>query len=309
MADARKARRKKILSAPIAMFDSLCPDAPDQQVSELNALSMQHKNLDEQYKYTRNQAKIISRQIGEAKHDGGPVDNLKESMREQSTQLAVIAGRLAETENRILSFFESGNEEVPSKAARGEKPAARIYTTAIENIDDISVSLLDDEQDEWNTYVSKQPAATIHHRAEWRELFQKTYGHECFYFLARDNDGRIVGILPLIRLKSRLFGDFLISMPYFQRGGAIADHPGIEQKLMQTANDLATALGIDHIEYRDDIPRETFPARTEKVNMILSLPDSPEKLWGGFTSKLRAQIKRPQREDPKNPAWWQRISG
>jgi FemAB-related protein (PEP-CTERM system-associated) len=117
--------------------------------------------------------------------------------------------------------------------------------------------------------------------------------------LARDNDGRIVGILPLVRLKSRLFGDFLISMPYFQRGGAIADHPGIEQKLMQAANDRAATLGIDHIEYRDDIPREALPARTEKVNMVLPLPDSPEKLWRGFTSKLRAQIKRPQREGPQ----------
>jgi hypothetical protein len=220
-------------------------------------------------------------------------------MREHSIRFSAINDELGDAEKRILSFFESANEEVPSQSTPSEGPATRIDTTSLENVDDISVSLLDDELSEWNAYVSKQPAATIHHRAEWRELMQKTYGHESFYFLARDNHGRIVGILPLVRLKSRLFGDFLVSMPYFQRGGAVADHPGIEEKLMQAANDRAAILGVDHIEYRDDIPREALPARTEKVNMLLPLPESPEALWAGFTAKLRAQIRRPQRENPQ----------
>lgn len=88
-------------------------------------------------------------------------------------------------------------------------------------------------------------------------------------------------------------------MPYFQRGGAVADHPLIEQKLMQAANDRANQLGVDHIEYRDDIPRKELPVRSNKVNMVLPLPDSIEDLWNNFTPKLRAQIKRPQRAEPQ----------
>ena len=88
-------------------------------------------------------------------------------------------------------------------------------------------------------------------------------------------------------------------MPYFQRGGAVADHPLIEQQLIQVANDHADRLGVDHIEYRDDIPREGLQVQSHKVNMVLSLPDSEDTLWESFTPKLRAQIKRPQRTAPQ----------
>jgi hypothetical protein len=159
MADTRKARQKKILSDPTAMFDHLCPDAPDPQASELRALSMQYKNLGEQYKDARNQAKILSRQIGEAKRIGSPVDGLKASMQEQGTQLTGIADQLAETKNRILGFFEPDNEGVPPKETPDEKPADRIYTTAPVNVDDISISLLDDEMPMFQN--SRQPQFTI----------------------------------------------------------------------------------------------------------------------------------------------------
>ena len=152
---------------------------------------------------------------------------------------------------------------------------------------------------EWNSYVAGNAAASIYHRAEWRELIRTTFGHGGLYYVARDSRGNIVGILPLIRLKSRLFGDFLVSMPYFNYGGAVADHPAIEDKLMQAANEQAGALHVSHIEYRDDTPRTSLPVRSDKVNMILPLPDSDTALWNSFSSKLRAQIKRPQRENPR----------
>jgi FemAB-related protein (PEP-CTERM system-associated) len=61
----------------------------------------------------------------------------------------------------------------------------------------------------------------------------------------------------------------------------------------------ADMLGASHAEFRDDIARKELPARTDKVNMILLLPESPEALWQSFTPKLRAQIRRPQQEDPQ----------
>jgi serine/alanine adding enzyme len=65
------------------------------------------------------------------------------------------------------------------------------------------------------------------------------------------------------------------------------------------ANDHAAALGSSHIEYRDEIQRDGLPARSDKVNMILALPGTREELWNSFTSKLRAQIRRSQREKPQ----------
>jgi FemAB-related protein (PEP-CTERM system-associated) len=163
----------------------------------------------------------------------------------------------------------------------------------------VAISLANNESDDWNSYVAGNPAASIYHRAEWRPLIKQSFGHEGCYFIARGKNHKVVGILPLIRLKSRLFGDFLVSMPYFNYGGAIADHPSIEQALMKAASDHAATLGSSHIEYRDNIPRDGWPVRDEKVNMILPLAGSETELWDGFSPKLRAQIRRPQREDPQ----------
>lgn len=149
--------------------------------------------------------------------------------------------------------------------------------------------------EEWNQYVESNPSASLYHRAEWRTLIQEVFGHECYYFYARQ-DKKFVGILPLVRLNSRLFGDFMVSMPYFNYGGAIADTITTEQKLMSHANKIAEQLTTSHIEYRDDITREAMSARTDKVNMILPLPDNEDTLWQSFPSKLRSQIRRAQRE-------------
>jgi FemAB-related protein (PEP-CTERM system-associated) len=70
----------------------------------------------------------------------------------------------------------------------------------------------------------------------------------------------------------------------------------IEQKLMDAASNLAKSIGTGHIEYRDEIVRNSLPVRTDKVNMILSLPESEGHLWDTFPSKLRSQIRRAQRE-------------
>ena len=153
------------------------------------------------------------------------------------------------------------------------------------------------KNDAWNDYVNANSDASLYHRIEWKNLILNVFGHESHYFYACNMDKEIVGILPLVRLNSKLFGDFMVSMPYFNYGGAIANSPLIEQKLIETANDFARNLSVKHIEYRDNITREGLEAHTEKVNMILPLPNDHDTLWNSFSSKLRAQIKRPTRED------------
>ena len=233
--------------------------------------------------------------IGNARKNGENIDEHMASMQARSKQLKTLSAELANTGNRILDYFE----EADNPQGRGDKQLAtleRAYPLKEKDCPEAIISLEDDIKDDWNRYVESNPAASIYHRSEWKELIRKTFGHSGHYFAARNSDGQIIGILPLTRLSSRLFGDFMVSMPYFNYGGAIADHPQIERQLMQAAAEHAAGLVVSHIEYRDDIPRDSLPARTDKVNMILPLPDSHDALWQTFTPKLRAQIRRPQRE-------------
>lgn len=293
-----KLQKKQILSDPVAAYSTLYPNANKKKLASLNELQQQHLVLLQQHKEIKTQTRKISRKIGIAKHNGGSIDDLKTNMQEQSTRLRDITDRLSTTKNSILDFFTPGIRHQNPESVPVKIPQGRIYSTPC-NQSEISITLLNNDIDEWNAYASRKPAASIYHRAEWRELIQKTFGHEGSYFIAKDKNRIVVGILPLIRLKSSLFGDFMVSMPYFNYGGAIADNMIIEQQLMEAANQHASKLGVNHIEYRDDITRDDLPVRSEKVNMILSLPDTFQELWEGFTPKLRAQIRRPLKENPR----------
>ena len=76
----------------------------------------------------------------------------------------------------------------------------------------------------WNEYVRASPRASFYHRAEWRAINQRWLGHPSAYLGAVD-DGRLVGVLPIVHLKTLLFGNLACSMPFVNYGGPCADTP------------------------------------------------------------------------------------
>lgn len=299
MSNQKMPQAKQVLLEAMAQFRARFPDADVDKKSEFGELCNQQQALKKQNREIQIKTKVISRKIGEAKKNNQPATELIQVMQAQSAEAKQLEAALESIENKILDFFASSDTSEPHNKKARVLAANQRYPSAVDNADRITIALLDKEDREWDDYVAKHPAASIHHRSQWRDVLKKTYSIESFYFFARNEQQKIVGVLPLVRLSSRLFGDLLVSMPYFQRAGAIADHPSIETALMQAANEQAAQLGIGHIEYRDDILREWLPSQSNKVNMVLALPGSEEALWQGFSAKLRAQIKRPQQLAPE----------
>ena len=155
----------------------------------------------------------------------------------------------------------------------------------------------DEDEDDWNAFVESSNKSEIYHYYGWRHLFESVFGHNCYYLIARDDMSQVRGLLPLVYLKSRIFGRFLVSAPCFNYCGILANTPDVGTALIERASTLASELGTSHVElrHRADVTCD-LPARRDKVSMRLTLPDSEDELWGGFTSKLRAQIRRPQKE-------------
>jgi len=297
-------QRKIILKNPIACYNREISDGNPQNIQALKDLSEQYRSEQKQHKLLQEKTRQLSRQIGEAKKNGNSIEPLKKQTQEKSGQAKNIAKQIKTTEEKILQYFSallSANTQQADSTETLSIQASSIhlYPNTDKNIGVITVSLLNNEDPQWNQYVDNNTACSIYHRYEWKQVIEDTFGHQTYYFIARNPQNEIVGLLPLIRLKSILFGDFLVSMPYFNYGGAIADHPEIEQQMMAAANTLAEKLQVQHIEYRDDISRANLPVQTNKVNMILALPTDEDGLWQNFTPKLRAQIKRPQRENPE----------
>ena len=149
---------------------------------------------------------------------------------------------------------------------------------------------------QWDDFVAGHPAASTYHAWHWRDLVSREFGCDTCYFAATDASGTWRGVLPLVRLRSYLFGDFLVSLPFFNYGGALAADAVVEDALMGAAVDLARRLGVQHVEFRDQAPRSGWPVRTDKVAMLLNLAPTVDEQWSALGSKLRAQIRRPEKE-------------
>lgn len=159
-------------------------------------------------------------------------------------------------------------------------------------------SLSASTRDEWNAYVDGHAQATAYHRAEVKSLVMDVFGHDSQYLIARSNKN-IVGVLPVVKQSSFLFGKRLLSLPYFNYGGVLADSDEVADFLLAAMSGYARGQGIGSIEYRETQQRADYPSRTDKVAMYLELPESPEALASQIGSKRRSQIKRPQRENPR----------
>jgi FemAB-related protein (PEP-CTERM system-associated) len=101
----------------------------------------------------------------------------------------------------------------------------------------------------WDAFVRATESATFFHRAGWERVIRTVFGHATFYAYA-EQDGAIVGVLPLARMKTMLFGDVLASTPFCVYGGTAAVTPEAAAALEAHAIDLQAKLGAPALEFR-----------------------------------------------------------
>jgi FemAB-related protein (PEP-CTERM system-associated) len=154
-----------------------------------------------------------------------------------------------------------------------------------------------DEGIAWDRYVLNHAVASGYQLMGWRRVMERSFGHQTFYLMARDEKEQVRGVLPLVFVSSRLFGRFLVSMPFVNYGGVLTDTSEAQRALLETAVSHATNLGATHIELRHQrLLSLDWTSTQHKVSMRLDLPREPETLSTRFPSKLRSQIRRALKE-------------
>lgn len=155
----------------------------------------------------------------------------------------------------------------------------------------------EEDKQRWEAYVAASNSMTAYHQLGWKQVVEASFGHQTYYLLSERRNGKIDGILPMVQLKSLLFGNFFVSLPYFNYGGIRSDTTEVSSLLLKEAIHIARQNGAAHLEIRETAPLDGgLPCKTAKVSMRLALPASPEVLWNSFPSKLKSQIRKPQKE-------------
>lgn len=146
----------------------------------------------------------------------------------------------------------------------------------------------------WNQWVGSAPRASFYHRFEWKALNERCFGHATAY-LAAEDAGRITGVLPIVRLRSWLFGSIACSLPFVNYGGPAGDSDPVEAALMDAAAPVLDEWNVDYFEVRS--PRqlgERYPTSCHKVSMTVRLDADASKVWAGYKAKAgpRQEIRR-----------------
>ena len=144
----------------------------------------------------------------------------------------------------------------------------------------------------WDAFVLACPEATFFHRAGWQRVLHQVYRHATF-FLYAEQDGRIVGVLPLAQVKSLLFGHSLVGLPFTVYGGVAATEPAAVQALEDEAQRLARQLGAEHLEMRNVQRRHAdWPLQDLYVTFRKAiLPDEAANMLA-IPRKQRAMVRK-----------------
>lgn len=144
----------------------------------------------------------------------------------------------------------------------------------------------------WDQFVFGCPAATFFHRAGWKEVIERAFGHRTHFLLAEEN-GAIRGVLPLAEIDSRLFGHSLSSLPFCVYGGIIASTEAARRVLDEAAQMLAASLNVDFLEYRNMVPFHTeWPGKDLYVTFRKTIAPDVEANMLAIPRKQRAMVRK-----------------
>lgn len=148
-------------------------------------------------------------------------------------------------------------------------------------------------------FVMQGNTVALSRHPRWLSILRDALGHRPIVLEARTGDDT-VGFLPLAEVSSWIFGRFLVSLPYLNSNGIIANSPAVESALIARAVELADETGVRYLELRHEKPIDHAAlngAMTGKVHMRLPLPATPELYWKSLDAKVRNQVRKAEKQN------------
>jgi FemAB-related protein (PEP-CTERM system-associated) len=131
------------------------------------------------------------------------------------------------------------------------------------------------------------------------QAVENSYKHKCFYWVAKQPNGSVVGILPTVFIAPPFSKGSLCALPFCDVGGILADNDEVQTSLLNHALQFCREQNISIFDNRSSVKSasllddEDLPAT--KVRMLMELPETSEALFAGFKSKLRSQIRKSEK--------------
>lgn len=207
--------------------------------------------------------------------------NLLGQMQEISRQLKSLEEKI----KALSKASEKNSEEImvapqftaPTQIYTGE------FTVCIANSDQLALF--------WDWQKTQERSSIYHTKSIFNWLGQSST-NEPKLLLALDGSGQIIGGLPITVMRTRLFGHFAISQPYFNYGGPLTEYLNVFERLLTFAEKALTDMSLKYAEIRTLAQVQKRPSNCKKVSMLLPLTHSEALLRQSFGAKVRAQVNK-----------------
>jgi len=161
---------------------------------------------------------------------------------------------------------------------------------------EMNAQLYNEDGTAWDAFVVSHQQSTNYHQYAWRNVIEKSFGHKTFYLAARDGNNEICGLLPLVYMKSSLFGRYLISLPFFNYGGTLCNGDEIAEFLLRESHKILRELKAEYVEFRHlEMSLSGLETKQHKVTMILALAKDEAEQWKALDAKVRNQVRKAEK--------------
>jgi len=157
------------------------------------------------------------------------------------------------------------------------------------------VDICNANRPELDDFVKRMPGAKLCHLFAWAQNVVRPFGHKSFHLVAYQN-GNVCGILPLTLIRSRLFGNRMVSQAFSNYGGPLVENEAALRALYERAIELGEEKECESMEFRNVEPMPyDLHLRTDKVTMCLPLTSDPAELWTRLRPQIRNRIRKAEK--------------
>ncbi len=161
---------------------------------------------------------------------------------------------------------------------------------------------------EWDAFVEAEPAGQLGHASAWAHVVREAYGLTPVFLEARDEQGAITGIMPLVRFRGLGAELELVSMPFLDSGGILARDPAAGQALLEAALELARKHRASALELREIAPGGAVDgglrgamggvegSQQSRVGLVMALESDEDAQWRTLRAKVRNQTRKAESE-------------
>jgi len=144
---------------------------------------------------------------------------------------------------------------------------------------------------QWLSFLGSAEDASIFHHPAWLTVLGETYRYTPVCLMASD-DGRAVGVLPLMEVRSWLTGKRAVCLPFSDACGALVRDESALRALLHVADELRNERRWSYVEIRNSVVPDGFTPSGHYKRHVTDLRRDPETLLQTLNQHARRKLRK-----------------